>query len=265
MMKLKDITLDGFKVGTMKLALCVNHIRKEISQNIESMKRYFTEAAHNGAGCIVFSEAALTGLINNDNPDHDLALSFCLDDPEIKRIFEFSASCGIDVVFGFFEKKSGHIYDSAVYFDYQTNSKYVYMRISEGWFGLEADKSVYKCGSGTDVFSTGIGKVSFLICGDLFDEKLVEAVRTNDSELVIVPFARCFSAGIDPVKEWNSVEKNAYADQVKIIGKETVLVNFISGCGQEDYFGGAMYVDKDGNVKAEKLIFEEGILYVDIR
>jgi len=247
----------------MKLALCVNHIRKEILQNIESMKRYISEAAHNGADCIVFSEAALTGLINIDDPSHDLALSFYLDDPEIKGIFEFSASCGIDVAFGFFEKKDGYIYDSAVYFDHQTNSKYVYRRISEGWFGLEADKSMYKCGSGTDVFSTGIGKVSFLICGDLFDEKLVEAVRVNDSELGIVPFARCFAAGIDPVKEWNSVEKNAYVAQVKKIGKETVLVNYISGCGQEDYFGGAMYVGKDGNIRAEKLLFEEGILYVD--
>lgn len=248
----------------MKLALCVNHMRKDISQNIESMKRYISKAALNNADCIVFSEAALTGLINNDDPKHDLALSFTLDDPENKGIYEFSASFGIDVAFGFFEEKDGHIYDSAVYFEHLKNKRYVYRRITEGWYGPVADKSVYKCGSMTDVFSMGIGKVSFLICGDLFDDKLIEAVRINDSELVIVPFARCFSAGIDPVTEWNSVEKNAYAEQVEKIGKETVLVNYISGFVQEDYFGGALYVGKEGNVKAEKLIFEEGILYVDI-
>ena len=248
----------------MKLALCVNYIGKDISQNIESMKRYITEAALNNADCIVFSEAALTGLVNNDDPYHDLALSYSVERMMIQNIFGFCAEKKIDIVFGFFEKKEVHIYDSSVYFDHQKNKSYVYRRVSEGWFGLEADKSMYKSGSGTDVFSTGIGKLSFLICGDLFDDKLLEAVRINDSELVIVPFARCFSAGIDPVKEWNSVEKNAYAEQVKKIGKETVLVNYISGCGQEDYFGGAMYVGKEGNVKAEKLIFEEGILYVDI-
>jgi N-carbamoylputrescine amidase len=232
----------------MKLALCVNHIRKEISQNIESMKRYISKAALNSADCIVFSEAALTGLINNDDPEHDLGLSYSVESIEIQNIFDFCAENKIDIVFGFFEKSDSSIYDSAVYFDHQKNKSYVYRRITEGWYGPEADKSVYKCGSGTDVFSTGIGKVSFLICGDLFDDKLLEAVRINDSELVIVPFARCFAEGIDPVTEWNSVEKNAYAEQVKKIIKETVLVNYISGCGQEDYFGGAMYVGKEGKI-----------------
>ena len=248
----------------MKLALCVNYIRKDISQNIGSMKRYITEAALNNADCIVFSEATLTGLINNDDPEHNLALSYSVESIVIQGIFDFCAENKIDIVFGFFEKSDCSIYDSAVYYDHEKDITHTYRRISSGWHGAGKSSEIYRQGTDIEVVYSKIGKISILICGDLFDVKLVEVVRTNDSELVIVPHARCFSAGIDPVTEWNSVEKNAYAEQVKKIGKETVLVNYISGFVQEDYFGGALYVGKEGNVKAEKRIFEEGILYVDI-
>ena len=249
----------------MILALCVNHISDDISENIRSMESMIREASLNGVECVIFSEAALTGLVNNDDPSHDLALSFSLEDPEIKGILEFSKSCGTDVVFGFFEKKGGCIYDSAVYFDHMKNKNFVYRRISEGWFGPEADKKIYKCGSDTCVFATGIGKVSFLLCGDLFDDELVKRIRENDSELLIVPFARCFPESVyDHKAEWDSNEKYFYADQVRKSGKKSVLVNYLSEFGTCAYFGSAMLVDSKGKILSEKTAFEKGILYVDI-
>ncbi|MBN2857447.1 MAG: carbon-nitrogen hydrolase family protein [Candidatus Delongbacteria bacterium] len=249
----------------MIFALCVNNILYDISENIRSMISMIREASLNGAKCVVFSEAAFTGLVNNDDPSHDLALSFSLDDPEIKEIFEFSQNCGTDVVFGFFENNEGHICDSAVYYDNQTNSKYVYRRISEGWFGPKADRRIYTCGSDTEVFTTGIGKVSLLICGDLFDENLIKRIRENDSKLLIVPFARCFPESVaDPKTEWDLNEKYAYSDQIRKTGKKSVLVNYISGYGTGDYFGGAMVVDSDGKIIEEKAAFEKGILYIDV-
>ena len=149
--------------------------------------------------------------------------------------------------------------------DKMKNKSFVYRRISEGWFGLEADKEIYKCGSDTCIFATGIGKVSFLICGDLFDDELLNRIRENDSELLIVPFARCFPESVsDPKVEWDLNEKYFYADQVKKSGKKSVLVNYISGIEPGDYFGGAMLVDSKGNILSEKTAFEKGILYVDI-
>ncbi|MBU4486787.1 MAG: carbon-nitrogen hydrolase family protein [Candidatus Delongbacteria bacterium] len=246
------------------LALCVNHISESLSDNVESMKYFIREVALKGAECIVFSEAALTGLINNDDPVHDYCLAITLDDVVIKEIFECCSENKIDIVFGFFERSGNSIYDSAVYFDHKKNVTHTYRRISSGWHGAGESSKVYRQGTEVKVFDTKIGNISFLICGDLFDDRLVETVRNNDSNLVIVPFARCFPEEVDNLKVWSITEKYIYADQVKKIGKDTVLVNYISGYGPEDYFGGVLFVGKNGKINAELPVFEKGILYVDI-
>lgn len=247
----------------MKLALCVNHISDSLSDNLNSIKNYIHEASSSGAECIVFSEAALSGLINNDDPVHDQALSISLAAAN-QDLFECCRENKIDIVFGFFEKCGNSIFDSVVYFEYQNRISHIYRRITSGWHGAGEESEIYRQGTEIKVFDTKIGQISFLICGDMFDDKLVGAVRINDSEIVIVPFARCFPDDIEPESEWNSKEKYFYTEQIKKIGKETVLVNYISGYGLGDYFGGAMFVGKYGNIKAEMPAFEKGILYVDI-
>jgi len=248
----------------MNLALCVNHISDSLSDNLNSIKNYIHEASSAGAECIVFSEAALTGLINNDDPVHDQALSISSDDSVIEDLYKCCRENKIDMVFGFFEKCGNSLFDAVVYFEHQNRISHIYRRITSGWHGAGEESEIYRQGTEVKVFDTNIGRISFLICGDLFDDKLVEAVRDNDSEIVIVPFARCFPDDIEPESEWNSKEKYFYTEQIKKIGKETVLVNYISGYGSGDYFGGAMFVSKVGNINAEMPAFEKGIMYVDL-
>jgi len=248
----------------MKLAICVNHISVNLSDNINSIKNYIFEASSVGAECIIFSETALTGLINNDDPEHDIILACTIESEEIQDVLRFCRVQKIDTAFGFFERSGNSIYDSAVYFDHKSGENHVYRRISPGWHGAGEDSEIYRQGTEVKVFDTKIGKISFLICGDLFDDRLIEAVRDNGSDLVIVPFARCFSEGIDAQTEWDSTEKYFYTDQVRKIGKKTALVNYISGYNDGDYFGGALFVGKDGMIINEKPIYEKGILYVDL-
>ena len=56
----------------MKAALAVNKVTRDVPANLAGMEQLAEEAADAGADLVLFPEAALTGLINNDDPAHDL-------------------------------------------------------------------------------------------------------------------------------------------------------------------------------------------------
>jgi predicted amidohydrolase len=58
----------------MKAALVVNRVLPDVDANLANILKAAHAAADEGADLVVFPEAALTGLINNDDPAHDLPL-----------------------------------------------------------------------------------------------------------------------------------------------------------------------------------------------
>jgi len=58
----------------MKIALAVTQIDSHIDANVRQIKRSVAEVAANGVDLVLFPESAVTGLINNDDPQHDLPL-----------------------------------------------------------------------------------------------------------------------------------------------------------------------------------------------
>jgi len=59
----------------MKVALVVNCVTTNTYMNFARMLSCIEECAKNGAQLVVFGEAAITGLINNDDPAHDFPLA----------------------------------------------------------------------------------------------------------------------------------------------------------------------------------------------
>jgi predicted amidohydrolase len=58
----------------MNAALVVLPVTADTATNLAVMVRYVHAAADAGAALVLFPEAALTGLINDDVPEHDLPL-----------------------------------------------------------------------------------------------------------------------------------------------------------------------------------------------
>lgn len=65
----------------MKVALIINRVTYDIETNLSTIKRMSNEATDAGVDLILFPEAALTGLINNDDPSHDLPLGQIIPGP----------------------------------------------------------------------------------------------------------------------------------------------------------------------------------------
>src|SRR4030042_6779819 len=106
-----------------RAALVVPRVRSDPSQNLATVVAMATKAAHSGADLVIFPEAVLTGLINNDDPAHDLALGQQIPGPSTETLGKFCRENRIWLAFGLLERESNKLYDSAVLIDARGGSR----------------------------------------------------------------------------------------------------------------------------------------------
>lgn len=249
----------------MRVALVVPLITDSRSHNFQQVIRFTEMASRQGAQLVCFPEAVLTGLINNDNPDHDLTLGIEIPGSETEVLESLSEQTGISIALGILEREDKVLYDSAILITPEQGIVMKYRRITSGWHGNKADPQVYKHGTEITLARTKLGNFAFLICGDLFDEDLVAEVRCKKPDFLLVPFARSFPDGSWEQDKWEK-EKPFYIEQVKKAGVTTLMTNYLADDSLvgDRSFGGAMVVMPDGTLIAEYPIGKEGMLVVDL-
>jgi len=250
----------------MKTALVVNRILPDIDANLAAILNMANEAADKGAELIVFPEAALTGLINNDDPAHDLPLGQAIPGPVTEALSELSREKRLWLAIGLLERDGDKLYDSAMLLTPDGEIGLRYRRIHPGWHGRNADPAIYCQGMALPKVDTPLGAFAFLICGDLFDDELVQRVRDLGLDWLLFPFAREFDDGSHCQERWEREEKPEYQQRVRLVGVTTLMTNYLAGKGLPDAnnFGGAMVVSGDGTVIASFPLGKVGILVVDL-
>jgi len=219
----------------MKVCLVVNRIDKSKEKNIKDIHLYIKKAASNNCDLVMFPEASTTGLINNDEPIHDLALGITLDSSEVQDLCNLAKANNINVAIGIFEREECKLYDSALFINRNGEIGLNYRRISKGWHGLYVDKDTYQEGCELGIYHSDIGSISFLICGDLFDERLVKKINEMKPDYLLYPFARCFNDNNISQTRFDAEEYPNYKEQIIKAGVKTLMVNYID----DEYFGGA--------------------------
>ncbi|MCL2413511.1 MAG: carbon-nitrogen hydrolase family protein, partial [Bacteroidales bacterium] len=237
-------------------------VKSDLNTNLQTLMRSVDEAAFCGARLVLFPEAVLTGLINNDNYEHDKNIAIELNSQYIVRIKEKASEKGIWIALGFFEMDNGVIYDSAILINGAGQIVLHQKRTSCGWRALNLPSGQYAEGKVFQTIETHWGKAGFLICGDLFDTW--EAAKDAKLDLLLFPFARCFNERVkDLEKEWET-EWADYAEQIRKVGAGLTLgANYISPPepgGHSGYFGGAFMADNDGNLLSKMPLNQEGLL-----
>lgn len=249
----------------MKIALAVPQITNSRSKNLKKVIRFVEIALKQGSHLVCFPEAVLTGLVNNDDPSHDLSLGIEIPGPETEVLVSLSRKSSISIALGILERDGNTLYDSALLITPDQGIVLIYRRITTGWHGYKADPTVYRHGTQIRVAETHLGTFAFLICGDLFEDSLIAEIRTVNPDFLLVPFARSFPDGSRDQDKWNK-EKTFYIEQVKKAGVTTLLTNYLADESlEEDWsFGGAMVVLPDGTLHAEFPIGKEGMLVTPI-
>jgi N-carbamoylputrescine amidase len=247
-------------------ALIVHRVTADPQANLATIVSEAGAAAMRGAKLIVMSEAALTGLINNDDPSHDLPLGETVPGAATDAIGAVCRQHGVWLGIGILERENNRLYDSAVLFDPQGAIRLKYRRIQPQWHGRSASADVYRQGDQIGKVQTPFGSVAFLLCGDLFDDAVLSRFRDLRVDLLLLPFARGFSDGAANQTRWDGEELPRYAQRVRLAGAPALMVNYIGDDLPEDKsFGGAFFVSARGEVIARLPLGQTGCLLVDMK
>jgi predicted amidohydrolase len=249
----------------MRVELAVNRVTSDPRRNLAEILRMIDAAARRCADLILFPEAAVTGLINDDDPAHDLPLGEEIPGAITDQLAHRCQSEHIWTAIGLLERDGNELYDSAVLIAPDGEIKLKYRRIQPQWHGRQADPLVYRQGGEVLKADTSWGAFAFLICGDLFDDEIVQRVRDLDPGWILFPFARCFDDGSADQERWDREEQPAYLERAKLAGVTTLMTNYLAG--REllgGAFGGAMVAAGDGTMQASFPLGKSGSLQVTL-
>lgn len=249
----------------MKIALVVHTVTSNTVRNILSMEHRIQEAAASGAGLVLFAETAITGLVNNDCPEHDWPLGQPIPGPLVERFGGLARHYGLYVAFGMFERSEHRLYDAAVLLDPAGNIALKYRRISSGWHSPGASPAIYCQGDAVEYAETPVGRVCFLVCGDLFDDDAAGRAIRQKPDWLLVPMARCYEDGIHDSDRWERETREEYTARCAELRTPAFIVNYLAGPALDGgSFGGAMVVSAEGRVLAGLPIGKPGILIADV-
>jgi len=248
----------------MKVALVVNKVTGSIDENFKNIIIYINKAADEKADLVLFSEAALTGFATDDIPEHDINLGIEIPGDKVDVLCEIARKRNINVAIGLFERENESLYDSAIFINRDGEIGMNYRRITAGWHDPEVKDSIYKEGTDIKIYNSDIGKVCFLICGDLFDEALANKVKDLDVDFLLFPFARGFYDGSMSQSKWENKEREDYINQIKKTNTKTLASNYISDYLEDKYFGGAFIASADGQILSSLELGKEGMLIGEI-
>jgi predicted amidohydrolase len=251
----------------LRVALGVLRVGVDSEANLREMIDLAHEAADVGADLVVFPEASITGLINNDDPTRDALLGQPVPGPATEAVSRVAGARHLWIAFGLLEQEASGLYDSAVLVDDTGEIRLVYRRINPQWHGSLASPLVYRQGTNVPVVQTPWGKTVILLCGDLFDDAVVAQARGLAPDWVLLPFARCFAGGGADQERWNREEMPAYAERVCRLGATTLMVNYLADdvtLPDDGSFGGAFVVGADGAILAQRPLGKPGLLVADL-
>ena len=244
----------------MKVAVVSHRVTEIVEENVNTMTKYVKKAIQQKADLVLFSETATTGLCNIDKPAHDLPLGSSIPGNVTQHFSNLARLGNIHIAFGLFERIDNQLYDTAILLNRQGKIALKYQRISKGWHWPNSDPVVYREGIDIPLANLEIGKVCFLLCGDLFDESLVQRVASIIPDLLLFPMARTIDDSPDPLEFWDKEELPAYQEQVGKIGSVTLMTGYLD----KEYVGGASVFGKNGEILAKLPIKEEGILFAEV-
>jgi predicted amidohydrolase len=250
----------------MRAALVVNRLTASSERNLQAMEEAAHHAADARTALVLFPEAAATGLINDDDPEHDLPLGQTIPGPVTDRLGRVAQQRRIHIATGILERSGGALYDSAILLGLDGRLILRYRRIQPQWHGRDAHPGVYRQGNAMEAARTPLGSLAFLICGDLFDNAIVARMREMAPDYVLFPFARCFSDGSFDQARWDREEEPEYVARAALLGCATLMVNELGDplVRECPAFGGALVVSADGRVLARWPLGEPGILLVEV-
>lgn len=213
---------------------------KKIAPNLQELKARLREVARSKPDLVVLPECTLTGYLYENADVHRFAEP--IPGPTTEIFSELARHYKIFLCFGMLEAAGTSFFNAAVLLDRQGRIILHHRKVCE--------HPPFTNGTTVLTAITELGRLSVLICGDLFDEDATNQLdRTID--LLLAPMARNFDGRSPDTEKWLRQERQVYLNGVKAVGVTTAIVNALEVAEEDASFGGALIVDKDGRVLGE--------------
>jgi len=225
------------------MRVCLIPLRIEVrnpSANLRHFQQRLREVAQYRPDVVCLPECAFTGYLYDEESFQQFAEP--IPGPTTEIISALATEYRCFICFGMLEKTPEGVYDSAVLIDKAGQIVLVHRKIVE--------QMPFINGNQVNAVETEFGRLSILICGDLFSDDVRARIETPLSAL-FVPMARGFDGKSPDPERWLKDERQAYLDEVRKIGVTTFLVNLLESGVPEASFGGALVVSPGGELLAE--------------
>lgn len=241
----------------MRIALAqINTILGAVTENIKKIEKYVNNANEDHCDLIVFPELALSGYSLRDIVK-DAGVS--IDSAIFNNIKEKSKN--IDIVLGYDQDDNGYFYNSALYFS-KGDIVHNYKKVHLPDYGMFEESRYFRNGESIDAVDTANGRVSMLICEDMFHLSAQNYVDKLETDILIILSASPFWADNNKIKPeiWKTM-------CVNFARLSSNFVLFSNRVGFEDgvgFFGNSLCVNPSGSIIKEAGLFKEEMIVADI-
>ncbi len=213
---------------------------RDVAANLAELERRLREVSRYRPDLVCLPECALTGYLYEDADVTKFAEP--IPGPTTRRMSALAQEYKIFLCAGLLEVAGENFFNSAVLLDRRGRILLHHRKICE--------HPPFTNGTTVESTKTELGRLSVLICGDLFDE---DATSRLDSslDLLLVPMARSFDGRSPDLERWRREERQVYLDGVRAVRVTTAIVNALEVAENDGSFGGALLVDRDGRLLAE--------------
>ncbi len=238
--------------------------KAKVQANLDKIAECIGQASKEGADLVVLPEASTTGYFVEGGA---LESSLAGDDlcAELARRLG-PAQQPVDAVVGFIERHEGNLYNGAAYMEFGPAPRLVktYRKFFLPTYGLFDEERFVSRGRDIAVFDTRFGKLSILICEDVWHSILPTLCAVRGAQMIVVPAAspgRGFaSEHVENLDRYARLMK-AIAEEHGVFCLNCQLCGFEGGKG---FVGGSMVADPFGKLIAQGPVNEEYVLLAQI-
>lgn len=249
----------------MKVALAqIDSVQGDIAGNLQKHLDAIKQATHDGASLVIFPELSLTGdKIGPTVPD----VSLTADSDALLELAE--ASRGLDIVVGLIERSEISLYNrynSAFYF---SGGRLVYRhrKLFLVNYGVFDEAKHYVPGNNLQAFDSRFGRLSILLCNDVWHSMSPYIAALDGAEMMIVP-ANSARGTLDDFLEIPATWEHMNRAYSAMMGFYTVMVNRVgtreSLYGKHTYWGGSEIIGPDGKEIIKAPYDEEAVVIGDV-
>lgn len=244
-------------------------LKGRYSENLRAAGDAFAQLGSADApDLVVFPEAAFTGYFL-EGAVYDLALPARRFANDLAATW--SAACGgapVDVCCGFYENDEGTYYNSAIYahvVDGTAQIVHVHRKLFLATYGVFDEERFLVRGRGLRAFETRFGRMSMLICEDVWHAIVPTIAAIKGARILLVPSASP-GRGIEGEEELESIER--WREILSLIAAEHGVYVVYAGLagfeGGKGMTGSSCVVDPRGKVVVRASATQAQIVRADL-